>query len=239
MLSIRDLLDAGTVDLDLASYLVACILKGSSFLVGARPGGAGKTTVMAALLNFIPDYEIVPTVDGATIKEGLGDSNPKCFVAHEIGAGRWYAYIWGREVQDFLKLTSNHMIAGNLHADDIGDVLATPGITAENITKLDLLVFLRIRRTHFGIKRRIGLVYENQGGNGVESFKPIFVWKEEGDLFEKLGESKLVTPLEIRRARDLLRSIVDRNLTRIEEVRQFILTALDESSGKKAASSHS
>lgn len=234
MLSIRDLLDARTLDLDLASYLVACILKGSSFLVGARPGGAGKTTVMAALLNFIPDYEIVSTVDRATIREGFGDGNPKCFVAHEIGAGRWYGYIWGSDVEDFLQLTRNHMIAGNLHADDIDDVLATPGITPLNITNLDLLIFLRVRRTYHGIRRRISIVYENQGGEGAKSFKPVYMWKEEGDVFERRAESQLATPAEIHRASDLLRLILDRNLRRVEDIRQFVLAHLDESSGKKA-----
>jgi Flp pilus assembly CpaF family ATPase len=54
MLSIRDLLDAGTLNEEMAAYLLAVISTGNSFLVGARPGGVGKTTVMAALLNFIP-----------------------------------------------------------------------------------------------------------------------------------------------------------------------------------------
>ena len=52
MLSVFDLLEAKTIDLDLAAYLMARISKGSSFMVGSVPGGAGKTTVMCALLNF-------------------------------------------------------------------------------------------------------------------------------------------------------------------------------------------
>ena len=54
MLSIFDLLAAKTLDLDLAAYLMARISLGASFMVGSVPGGAGKTTVMCALLNFIP-----------------------------------------------------------------------------------------------------------------------------------------------------------------------------------------
>jgi hypothetical protein len=85
MLSVRDLLDGGTLNVEIAAYLLATISTGHSFFVGARPGGAGKTTVMAALLNFIPDVDIVDTVNSQVI-------------AHEIGRGRWYAYIWGNDV---------------------------------------------------------------------------------------------------------------------------------------------
>ena len=55
MLSLVDLIKAGTVDLRLAAYLAAAMHSGASLLVGARPGAAGKTTVMCALLNFLPD----------------------------------------------------------------------------------------------------------------------------------------------------------------------------------------
>ena len=54
MLSIFDLLAAETLHLDLATYLMARISRGASFMVGAVPGGAGTTTVMCALLNFVP-----------------------------------------------------------------------------------------------------------------------------------------------------------------------------------------
>ena len=54
MLSIVDLLEAGTLSPALAAYLLAAISRGASFMVGALPGSAGKTTVMGALLNFVP-----------------------------------------------------------------------------------------------------------------------------------------------------------------------------------------
>ena len=54
MLSVVDLLEAGTLTEPQAAWLLARILQGSSWLVGARPGGAGKTTVMAALLAMVP-----------------------------------------------------------------------------------------------------------------------------------------------------------------------------------------
>jgi hypothetical protein len=63
MLSLVDLIEAGTVDLPLAAYLAAAMRCGASLLVGARPGGAGKTAVMGALLNFLPDHTVLRAVD--------------------------------------------------------------------------------------------------------------------------------------------------------------------------------
>ena len=44
MLSVVDLIEAGTMSRDLAAYCLAAIGGGASFLVGAMPGGAGEAT---------------------------------------------------------------------------------------------------------------------------------------------------------------------------------------------------
>ncbi|TFG69855.1 MAG: hypothetical protein E4H27_06720, partial [Anaerolineales bacterium] len=54
MLSLVDLVDAGSVNIAMAGYLAAMMQEGASLLVGAKPGGAGKTAVMCACLNFLP-----------------------------------------------------------------------------------------------------------------------------------------------------------------------------------------
>ena len=64
MLSAVDLLSANTVTPDLAACLLAAIRGGASFMVGAQPGGAGKTTVMGALLNFVPANVELRPADG-------------------------------------------------------------------------------------------------------------------------------------------------------------------------------
>jgi len=53
MLSIVDLVQAGTFTVDLAAYALAAIGKGASFMVGALPGGAGKTTVMGVIQSLL------------------------------------------------------------------------------------------------------------------------------------------------------------------------------------------
>jgi len=223
MLSIADLIEAGTLDGRMAAYFLAVLSKGKSFLVGAKPGGTGKTTVMAALLNLIPDVEIVPTEDGEVIEDCLTDYVRKCYVAHEIGKGSWYAYISGEDVRNFLELAKNHLVVSNLHADNIEEVLAHEGIDAENLAKIDLLVFMRVAGSS-SFRRRIGAVYENRGGpNARDAFKLIFEWDKGKDIFKVMNKPALASEAEIQEAQKMIGEIIDRKLRTIDEVRTFIL----------------
>ena len=74
MLSLVDLIEAGTLDLALAAYLAAAMRSGASLLVGARPGGAGKTAVMCALLNFLPNQTSIRAVDSWSALDDAGQS---------------------------------------------------------------------------------------------------------------------------------------------------------------------
>jgi len=228
MLSIRDLLDAGTLNKEIAAYLLATISTGNSFLVGARPGGVGKTTVMAALLNFIPDIDIVATVNSQVIENGLRDPDFKCFIAHEIGRGRWYAYIWGKDVANFLNLAKKHMIAGNLHADDIPEVLEAEGIDEANLRNLQILIFMKMTGQRGFTKRRINSIYENQGLNGGNGFKQIYMWNEKEDSFKRLTASKLITTPELKRSRSIIEKIIEHDLRTMEEIRPTILKMINQ-----------
>jgi len=117
MLSLVDLIQAGTVDLALAAHLATAVSRAASFLVGALPGGAGKTTVMCALLNFVPpDVQLAAADSGATVRQALASRVPTrtCYMCHEIGAGPYSAYLWGRDARDFFALPgAGYMIATN------------------------------------------------------------------------------------------------------------------------------
>ena len=53
-LSFSDLIDRGTFDLELAAWLMSHVSRGASFIVGAGPGGVGKTTTKRSLLSLAP-----------------------------------------------------------------------------------------------------------------------------------------------------------------------------------------
>ena len=142
MLSVFDLLAAETLDLDLAAYLMARISRGSSFMVGSVPGGAGKTTVMCALLNFLPiDLSII----AATVQAVYEAANEKppgraCYLCHEIGSGSYFAYLWADALRAYCGLFEHgHLLATNLHADNpeqaIEQICDTNGVPGEYFNK--------------------------------------------------------------------------------------------------------
>ncbi|MEN6643844.1 MAG: hypothetical protein ABFE08_15520, partial [Armatimonadia bacterium] len=64
-LSFVDLIEAGTMTAELVAYCWTSIAHGASFLTAARPGGAGKSTVLANLLALLPPGEEITTFCGA------------------------------------------------------------------------------------------------------------------------------------------------------------------------------
>ncbi len=178
MLSILDLLDAGTLDLDLAAYLMAKVAKGSSFMVGANPGGAGKTTVMCALLNLVPpDIELVAATSDAVRAATNEDSGPRrCYICHEIGAGPYFAYLWDRDLRAYCALAKQgagpakqgRILATNLHADDLDETRAQVcdenGVPLPHFNAFDLLVYLRVKGGPFNARRTIDKIYASSDG---------------------------------------------------------------------------
>lgn len=151
MLSVLDLLDAGTLSPELAAWLLARIAEGSSWLVGARPGGAGKTTIMCALLAMLPEGSPVHLAgDG----DGWGKARSgECVVAYEIGAGSYEGYVWGGELQTFASLGERGCrIVSNLHADTLeqarGQIVGQNGVSEAGFGRFGL--FLPIRRGSSG-----------------------------------------------------------------------------------------
>lgn len=216
MLSLLDLLDAGTVTLELASYLAARMNEGVSFLVGARPGGAGKTTVMCALLNlFPPDVELVP----ATQIGPAGAGGPKrCYICHEIGAGPYFAYLWGRDLRAYCALAVNgHLLATNLHADDLDQardqVCRENGVPLPHFNAFQLMLFLHVDGKGYRYDRRVSTVYAS---NGVKEHRLIYA---NGTLLE----TPYTTPDRIARCRAFLEELLAARVRTIEAVRERVL----------------
>ena len=155
---------------DLAAYLMARITRGASFMVGAVPGGAGKTTVMCALLNLVPaDVELVAATPEAVAEAGRPSTGSRrCFVCHEIGRGAYFAYLWGKSLQRYCCLgDAGHLLATNLHADDIDEtrnqVCAQNDVPQAHFNHFNLLLFLRIEGNVWHGIRRIARVYDRDG----------------------------------------------------------------------------
>ncbi len=224
MLSIVDLLDAQTLDADLAAYCLAAIGRGASFLVGAVPGGAGKTTVMGALLNFVPpDVELVPADGMAAIQRGADNSHPRCcYICHEIGSGPYYAYLWGDQLRAYLELPeAGHMVATNLHADTYAQaseqICTSNGVSEAALRRMNLMLFLSVRRRGLGLRRRIEQVWES---DGRAEHRLVFA----ADASASPAEStRLVSEADISIARKTIDALAASGARRIEKVRAAIL----------------
>ncbi len=225
-LSIVDLLEAGTLDMDLAAYLGAAILAGHSFIVGALPGGAGKTTVMGALLNFVPpDAKLAVATEGvpaAYVKDGRDRA---CLICHEVGEGPYFAYLWGRDVRDFFRLPgAGHMGATNLHADDMAQareiLCAGCGVAPTDFEAWPLFVFLALEpRARFEVTRRIAGVWEGPS-------RLVYEYAGDGRWRER-NTPRLGSAAGRARVKTLLGRLVENNARSLAAVREAVTAACE------------
>lgn len=223
MLSILDLIDADALDLDLAASLMAKIARGASFLVGARPGGAGKTAVMCALLNLIPpDCEIIAATASA-VRAAFDESTPRktCYVCHEIGSGPYFAYLWGAHLRAYCALAEKgRILATNLHADDLeearGQICVENGVPLRHFHTFRLAVFLRVKGGYGSARRWIEKVYSS---NGRSPHKLVF-YRTSG-----IQPSALDAGWE-RRCRAFLEQVLKAGTRTIEETRGEVVRFL-------------
>ncbi len=189
-LSIVDLIRARTISVEMAAYAMRGLAEGASLLTGARPGGAGKSTLLGALLGLLPPEVPLVTVDRSeVIREGLKrpSDEPACYLAHEIGSGHWYGYIWGRDVAEFLRLVDGRRrIASCLHADtleELAAILSSPalGVPPEVLTRVGLVLFIHVVQ---GGRRRVVGLWEADGARG---HRQVFAWNPGTDTFEAAG----------------------------------------------------
>ena len=248
LLSLVDLIDAGTVDLDLAAYLAAVMRARGSLLVGARPGGAGKTALMVALLNFLPNDTTIQPIEGPVVlRRGLEDAafGRTCYLAHEIGEGFYYAYLWDEQARLFFELAARgHTIASNLHADTLPEartqLIVENGVDPAGVDSVTLKVFLRLGRgANLRTTRWAGHVHESTGPSvpaGPEWASPDrLVWVGQGrGRFVRQAESRVVSREEEARCRIFLEQLLHADIRTIEDVRQAVVRDLADTSLREA-----
>jgi hypothetical protein len=195
-------------------------------MVGAGPGGTGKTTVMCALLNFVPNgVPLAPAADGAAVREALatGAAPPRrCYVCHEIGPGRYYAYLWGRAAADFFDLPrAGHMIATNLHADTLAEaeeqLLGDVGVSPEGFLGMSLALFMTAERGG-GYARRVTAVHESDG----RRHRLLFAWDPARRRFARAAASALVTPGDEQAAGRVLERVAGTGARTVRRVREEV-----------------
>ncbi|MCS7237539.1 MAG: hypothetical protein NZ899_04630 [Thermoguttaceae bacterium] len=226
-LTIVDLIRAHTLDTLMAAYAMRAIEQGASILTAAKPSGAGKTALLAALLHLLPPGEPIITVDKTElITEGLRrpPEQPACYLAHEIGPGRWYAYIWGRDVPAFLSLIQGkRRIATCLHADTIEElrsILTGPPLhaTRKQVGRVGLVLFMFAGPIGGKFRHRLSHFYEADGKGG---HRLIFRWDAQSDSFVQM--EPVADPQGLEPYRRFMERLVEEGECEAGIVRQKVL----------------
>jgi hypothetical protein len=206
MLSVVDLLRAGTLNRRQAAWLLARIEQGASWMVGARPGGAGKTTVMSALLAMLPAGERVRLTNPGS---GWEMSRPgECIVAYEISRGYYDAYIWGADLAHMAALGAcGCRLVTNLHADTLVEareqIVRENGVPAEGFDAFGMFLPLAVRRRGLAVERVIPAIhyYRDGGWQVLDESEPPSEREEQIDAFlDDCARRELVTVCDVRKA---------------------------------------
>lgn len=188
MLSVMDLLDAETLTEKALCWLLAHILEGGSWLVGARPGGAGKTTVMSALLAMLPAGEEVYLTDGLSDWQTAGPG--ACILSYEISPGHYDGYIWGGDVRRLASQAQKGVrVVTNLHADTVEEarrqVVDQCGAQPEHFASLGAFLPIRLERSILSTRRRVGPIrhFRKDAWDTLDETAPLSPREEELRLF--------------------------------------------------------
>lgn len=182
MLSVIDLLDAGTLKPEQAAWLLERVWRGASWIVGARPGGAGKTTVMSAFLAMLPEDEGIRLTNPGTGWEHCPAG--ATVLAYELSPGAYDAYIWGKAVRRFLELGARGCrLVANLHADTLQEarhqIVHVCGADPAHFRALQIFVPLRFCGGGSSLRRTVGRIRYapsaagEQAGWGILDDRPV------------------------------------------------------------------
>jgi hypothetical protein len=187
-LSVTDLMADGTISAEMAAFCWVALAAGESFLTGAVPGGVGKTTLMAALLAFLPPGEKIITVaDGRSLRAACARSpqTPATVLAHEIGPGHFFGYLWGRDAVDLVRVPSRGFrCVSCLHADDPRQTRASMvslGATPRDLEGVRLRLHMTVCRDGDRPKRRVSGLYCGIDAEPEEAYR----WRVADDEFER------------------------------------------------------
>ena len=168
MLSVVDLIERGTLTVEQSSWLLRRILEGSSFLVGATPGGAGKTAVMGALLTMLPGESKLYLTEGSKWKAAPEGA---CLVAYELNDSFYEAYIWGEDVRTFARLgVQGRRLVSNLHADTVEEareqIVEQCGATEEEFCAFSLFIPISVGGGFGRSDRVVETIFQADEGAG-------------------------------------------------------------------------
>ncbi|MEX2247073.1 MAG: hypothetical protein WEC75_10335 [Dehalococcoidia bacterium] len=242
-LSITEIMRAGTMTPRVAALLWLGMERGASSMLAADPPGAGKTTILTALLAFTRPETGVYFTRGWGEQFRLppldGDA-PTYILINEI-SDHLPVYSWGPYVQRaFELLAEGYALASTMHADTVDGVIAQLteecDVPRRHIGHLTLVVPLFVGASGGRRLRRVLEVAVLEPlGDGYDRTS-VVRWRPEGDVFEmlstpaeinavarRLGMEEDELPGELHRREEFLSSLLVEGVEEIEEVQRRVL----------------
>jgi hypothetical protein len=214
--SIVQLLRDRTLDSELAAHLWVLVGAGVPVVVAAGPQHAGKTTLLNAVLEFLPsDRRIVELVGESETFDWLPQASelgwpgvprpadggdpvrPETAVllAHEL-SDHTPAYTWDMAARVFVRAASiGYQLAATIHADsleDVFDLLRWPPVRLTDDELSHLGIVLILRRTTIG-RRIVAAHYVRPIARDVHGHTQrlgpavLATWDPRTDAFEHFG----------------------------------------------------
>ena len=192
-MSIVEIMQSGTLPPRLAAALWLGLERGASIILAAEPPGAGKTTIMTALLALAPPDMVAYFTRGWGETFELpppSDAYPTYIMVNEM-SDHLPVYSWGPYVvRTFELLNDGYSLATTVHAETVEEVLEQleedNGVPHEHLAQLTFVVPLVIgQREGHSIRRvrDVGVIEPD----GVER---IATWDEKRDGFSVLESAE-------------------------------------------------
>lgn len=161
-MSITELVAAGDMDARTAALCWLVLAGHGSLLMAAQEPHSGKTTILTALLDLLPDRSArVYLRGGAETFDFLREARPgrTVLLANELSS-HLPVYLWGaKAVRAFRALRDGYALAATLHADSTAEAIAQLrdelGVAADDLARIDLVAVMRQERAMDRVARRV------------------------------------------------------------------------------------
>jgi len=207
-LSLLELVNFDSLNLRLAGIFWLLMEHRASVLVAAGPSNAGKSTLLNALLGFLPSEENQIQLEGQAEDFKFSEySNPTntYMVADELSP--YGFYLWGDEAKTAFDLLSRgYGLGSTIHArtikETVGILYNGLGLTLSQIARLDVIITIKVVgdwRVATGPKRRVetaGLLTGVE--EGALSLVGIASRNQESGELEFTGEEELYAAISGR-----------------------------------------
>ena len=189
------------MDSRMAALLWTIAEEKKSFVSAAGPQNAGKSTVLFAMLDHIPQGTPVHNLTGEIeeIREFARSPDGGYLEVGEISDQRPARYIWGEPVHALFKtLQAGFSLTTTMHADGVADVFHQicdiNEIADSDASTVQYVVHIkRFGEDKSNYWRRVDRVAEIGGvTGGVPDISQLFAWHEADDSFEELNPPRLL-----------------------------------------------